>query len=356
MRKLYGDASLRAPHYFREKIGEMPHLIAFNECNSSMIFQYTNALPLFTQIIAPTTFLGFKSQHPQQYGGGVFMSVVGINNMSKEGERQRYLPLEIRLQMYDDVIELRKQGLTYKDIQRKIYEKYGMQLPQSTINDWINRRHKPLRNVNIFDGKPSPKLSFIIGVIFSDGSKRFDGKGYRLRLGVIDKEFAEEFGKALAKVLGKKEPYKPFWNKSRKEWVVEIYSILLYKFLDRPLEELKPYIEHSKKTVSAFLRALFDGEGSMYKYRRKLIIYNTNKELLNYVKYLLKKYFNIDATGPHLAIKSGKVVHFPNEKITKTTKDYYYLYTCTNSLFNFYKYIGFTIKRKQQNLIKAIKQ
>ncbi|MEM2209517.1 MAG: LAGLIDADG family homing endonuclease, partial [Nitrososphaerota archaeon] len=266
------------------------------------------------------------------------------------------LPLEIRLQMYDDVIELRKQGLTYKEIQRRIYEKYGKRLPTSTIGYWINREHNPLEKVNKFDEKPSPKLNYIIGTIVGDGYKYFDNKVYRFRLGVKDYEFAEEFGKCLAKVLKRKKPYKPFWNKKLKQWIVEGYSILLYKFLDRPFEELKPYIEHSKKTISAFIRALFDGEGSMRKYKRQLELYNTNKELLSYTQYLLKRCFDIDTTGPYLASKAGTIRYFPNSVITKTTKDNYYLRIRTNSLLNFYKYIGFTIKRKKQRLIKAVQQ
>ena len=127
-------------------------------------------------------------------------------------------------------------------------------------------------------------------------------------------------------------------------------------FLDKSLEELKPYIEYSKDRISSFLQALFDGNGSMHKHKQILRLYNTNKELLVYVKYLLKKYFDIDTTGPHLITRKGNIRHFPNGTITKTTKNYYYLYIRINSLLNFYKYIGFTIKRKQERLIKAIKQ
>ncbi|MEM3406631.1 MAG: LAGLIDADG family homing endonuclease [Nitrososphaerota archaeon] len=279
------------------------------------------------------------------------MNIVS-RSISKEVERRRCLPLEIRLQMYDDVIELRKQELTQKEIQRKIYEKYGMRLPQPTICCWLRKKHYPLGRINKFDEKPSPELNYAVGTIIGDGYKRFDSRNYRFRLVVKDYEFAEEFGKCLAKVLKRREPYKPFWNEKEKKWIVEGCSIRLYKFLDKPLEELKPYIEYSKDCVSAFLRALFDGEGSIHG--RILELHNTNIELLNYAKYLLKKYFDIDATGPYLVRKSGKIIYFPNGRIAKTTKDLYRIYIRTQSLLNFYKYIGFTIKRKRERLIKAI--
>ena len=67
---------------------------------------------------------------------------------------------------------------------------------------------------------------------------------------------------------------------------------IIYKFLDKPLEELKPYIEHCKDLCFSFLRALYDGESNIYmdeKYHKRILnLYNLNIELLNYTKYLLK--------------------------------------------------------------------
>jgi intein-encoded DNA endonuclease-like protein len=289
------------------------------------------------------------------------MSVVGVDIISKRGERRKYLPLGIRAKMYEDVIELRKQELSYGQIQRRIYKKYREQISQPLISYWVNRKHNPLGKVNKFDEESSPKLAYIISAILGDGCLCFDGENYLLWLTVNDKEFAEEFGRCLAKVLGKKEPYKPYWDENQKQWVVKGCSILLYKFLDKPLEELKPYIEHCKDCVASFLRALFDAEGCIYvkiregKKQRMLTLHNTDKKLLTYAQDLLKRFFNINTTGLHLAKRKGSIIHSPNGKITKTTEDCYYIYVRANNLLNFYKHIGFTIKRKQQTLIKAIK-
>jgi intein-encoded DNA endonuclease-like protein len=311
--------------------------------------------PLAYNIYANYSLLGRNADTPFKSHGGDIMSVVGIGIMGKRGERRKCLPLEIRMKMYNGVIELRKQGLTCKEIQKRIYEEYGEQVSMQNIYNWINEKHKPLGKVNKFDGKPSPELAYVIGVVFSDGYKYFNNKdrNYHLRLAVNDKEYAEAFGEKLAKLLKRDKPYKTFWNENRKQWITEGYSIRLFKFLDKPLEELKLYIEHCKECVSAFLRALFDGEGMIY--RRILRLYNTNEELLIYIQYLLKEYFNIDSTGPHLDKKSGTLKHFPNSKVAKTTKNYYYIYISAKSLLKFYKYIGFTIGRKQHRLIEAIK-
>ena len=61
------------------------------------------------------------------------MNMVSMS-ISKEGEKRRYLPSEIRIQMYDDVIKLRKQGLSYTQIQKRIYEKYGKQISKALIS------------------------------------------------------------------------------------------------------------------------------------------------------------------------------------------------------------------------------
>jgi intein-encoded DNA endonuclease-like protein len=289
------------------------------------------------------------------------MSVVGLDIISKRGERRKYLPLEIRAKMYEDVIELRKQRLSYGQIQKSLYEKYRKRLPIPTISHWINKKYHPLGRVNKFDGKSSPELEYIIGALFSDGYKYIDDRGHLLRLIVKDKEFAEKFAECLTKVLGRRRAYKPLWDRNRKRWIVTGCSTLLYEFLNKSLEELKPTIEYNKECVSAFLQALFDAEGSIYikirggRRERILWLYNTNKELLIYAKYLLKKYFNINATGPHLATRKDSIKHFPNGKKYKANEDCYYIYIRANSLLNFYKHIGFTIKRKQQRLIKAIK-
>jgi intein-encoded DNA endonuclease-like protein len=288
------------------------------------------------------------------------MSVVGVGIINKRGERRRCLPLEIRTKVYNDVIKLGKQGLTYKEIQEKLFEKYKVQLCMKNIYNWINGKHHPFGNVSNFDGNPSPELGYVIGAMLGDGCLYFDGGNYLLWLRVNDKEYAEEFGRCLAKILGKKKPYKPFWNKNRKQWIVVVCAVQLFKLLDRPLEELKPYIEYSKETVASFLRALFDAEGSIYvkikgdEKERQLCLYNTDEKLLSYIQRLLKGYFDIDSTL-YLIIKKGSIKHFPNGKIAKTTKNYYLLYIHARSLLNFYKHIGFTIKRKQQTLIKAIK-
>jgi len=132
-------------------------------------------------------------------------------------------------------------------------------------------------------------------------------------------------------------------------------SHLLYNFLQQPFKKLKPYIEHSNACAAAFLRAFFDGEGSIRG--RQLTAYNTNRQLLIYVKGLLKRHFDIDTTGPRIGMKKGTIIHCPRtKKPYRANKNCYHIYIRANSLPKFHKHIGFSIKRKQQRLAKAAKQ
>lgn len=122
-------------------------------------------------------------------------------------------------------------------------------------------------------------------------------------------------------------------------------SILLYKFLDQPWQRLKPYIKHCRHCVASFLKAFFDGEGSIR--RRELRLYNSDRQLLLYIQHLLQKYFSIETTGPHKETNIGERFHDSRTgKIYVTRKPCYCLYVHASSLPEFQKNIGFTIKRK----------
>ena len=62
--------------------------------------------------------------------------------------------------------------------------------------------HKPLGRVNEFDQTASVELAYVIGVVLSDGninSRKYDRE---ILLSVTDREYAEEFGRCLGRVVG----------------------------------------------------------------------------------------------------------------------------------------------------------
>lgn len=272
-------------------------------------------------------------------------------------KRGPLLPLDRRIQLHHKVLQLRRQGLSYKNIIERVHESNGIRLSKSDISGWINGKHQPLGKVNKFDAKPSPTLTYIIGAKASDAWLYHNKKSryYEFELKTIDHEFAEDIGRRLAKLLGRNEPYEPWWDGNVRCWRVEGSSVLLYWFLRRPSGKLKPYVEHCKHCVAAFLKAFFDGEGSING--RAVKVYNTDRKLLLYIQRLLRRYFEIETTGPRKGAKAGHAFHDPKSgKVYKSKKQCYYLYIRAQSLPLFHRYIGFTIRRKQHRLTEAIQR
>lgn len=267
------------------------------------------------------------------------------------------MPLEQRILLHNDVLRLRQQGLTYNAIIERIHSLSGVRLSKSHISDWVRGLHTPLGRVNKFDAKPSAELAYIIGMKASDGNIYNNKRNYHftIELRVIDYEYAELTGRCLTELLRRREPYQPRWDENERCWRVWCRSILLYQFLRQPLDELKPYIEHCKDCVTSFLKAFFDGEGSIAG--RHVTVYNTKREVLLYVQQLLHRFVGIEATGPHEGTKPGYRFRSRNGKTYMTYyKTCYYLYIPVRSLPLFYRYVGFTIKRKQLRLMRAMQR
>jgi intein-encoded DNA endonuclease-like protein len=209
--------------------------------------------------------------------------------------------------------------------------------------------------------KPSEELAYVIGVKVGDG---YVGKKSRVRKGynevmiglkAKDKEFVEEFGRCLAKVLGRRE-IRPRYRRSSGRYVVEVGSKTLYELLKKPvdLERLKKYIERCERCVAAFIRGFADSEGSVDK-NENIIIYNTDLRLLTYVKELLRR-LGIESTRPMLN-QRGTIIKDPRRgKKYVTNKDCHRLHIRASSNTNFYRYVGFTIRRKQMRLESYVKR
>jgi len=156
----------------------------------------------------------------------------------------RYLPLELRIKLYNDVVALRRGGLTYRGIVGEIYRRYGVRLSKSHISYWIRGAHSPYNGRRIPSLellKPSEELAYVIGVKVGDG---YVSKKSRVRkcyndvmigLEAKDKEFIEEFDRCLAKVLGRRE-IRPRYRRSSGRYVVEVESKTLYELLKKPVD------------------------------------------------------------------------------------------------------------------------
>jgi len=103
--------------------------------------------------------------------------------------------------------------------------------------------------------------------------------------------------------------------------MVEVESRTLYELLKKPvdLDRLKKYIEHCERCTAAFIRGFADSEGCVKK-EGYIFIYNTDYELLTYVKDLLKR-LGIESTGPWPTRQQGKTFYdLRAKKYTHTTR------------------------------------
>ncbi|MEM1770417.1 MAG: hypothetical protein QXG93_08080, partial [Nitrososphaerota archaeon] len=77
------------------------------------------------------------------------------NFPEKLKKRGRYLPRELRIKLHQKVLELRRQGLGYKRIKKKIKELYDVSLSTSTINYWCRNICSPFNGIRI------PSIDFL---------------------------------------------------------------------------------------------------------------------------------------------------------------------------------------------------
>jgi intein-encoded DNA endonuclease-like protein len=140
----------------------------------------------------------------------------------------RYLPRELRIKLYNDVVALRRGGLTHRGIVEEVYRRYGVGISKSHISYWLRGVHSPYNGRRIPSLellKPSEELAYVIGVKVGDGYTyrvRSVRKGYNdvmIGLEARDREFVEEFGRCLAIVLGRKPIKSIYTNNVAKYYV-----------------------------------------------------------------------------------------------------------------------------------------
>jgi len=167
-------------------------------------------------------------------------------------------------------------------------------------------------------------------------------------LSVTDRDFAEEFSRCLAKILAKPNLYKVRWSEKRKRWIVQGSSIFLHRFLRGGWQRLKRYVEHCYRCRASFLRALFDGEGTID--RNRISIYNTDLRLLLYIRQLLSK-FGIEMRNPYVHSLAGSILKDPRTGVFyERRRDCYAMAIRTAGSLQFARHIGFSIQRKSRLL------
>jgi len=281
-------------------------------------------------------------------------------NLRRDGRvrmGRKYRGLEERLRLYDEVMRLRKQGLGCKRIAKAIKEKHGISLNPGMICNWVKGRHHPLgRRCNKL--VVGPGLAYALGGWLGDGrlARDKDNDEYYVKLEVSDYDFAEEWGRRLAEALGRSKPYTPKWNNNHERWVVKGSSVTLYDLLKKAKDDpwmLMPYLEEYPAEAC---RGFFDAEGSINVNRYTIEACNTNPDIIDLFKKLLGR-LDIDCrthrcrqNETFISPRTGKLYRRSSKFVVHLA-----IYREENIL-RFAEKVGFTIARKQVELMKLVRR
>lgn len=255
----------------------------------------------------------------------------------------RSLPLDERMELYNQAMKLRRE----RGWGKVRIGKY-LNLNYDSVKSWIYLRKHPDARFRIPDLSPSPELSYVIGVYCGDG---YATTSFQIGLRTIDKDFAEEFARCLAKVCKRERiPISKIKGTQYTQgfcFGVKVKNQILHNFLKKPLREHNAIIE---RCPFEFLRGFFDSEGWIDSYKRnrtgyrikRICIGNTNLELMKHVRDLLSR---------HLSITTHKITtrKYINQRDFYQMRIMRYL-----DVVNFHKNVGFSIKRKQKILEEMV--
>jgi len=192
----------------------------------------------------------------------------------------------------------------------------------------------------------SEELGWWVGVIKGDGY--LDDIDYYVKLGVRDKEFRDrwvEIGEKLfstkARTNEKIRDNRPFYEGQFNSKLLIIYLKENFGKFGRYVWDIPGNIKNKPKIIFSFLKGLFDSEGSIKFYPRKMgtvvSLVSVNKKSIFQIERILKKF------GINCRIKLYRRKDRKN--------DYYIIYI--GGFYNiskFSKYINFSIKRKRNKL------
>lgn len=232
------------------------------------------------------------------------------------------LPIIERIKIYSFVMRLTKTGLSRKEIIYYVCQDF--RISRSTVESWLNKKSHPLGLHN----KPirCKGLFYVLGALLGDGCYYYWERNKVFFVNLVgDKRFTEKYACKLSTCLGK--PIKAYKRGTRNFWFVNKANPWLY-FLFKRVRENPQLIEElirkgdAKGNALEFIEGFFDAEGCVKVIKepcRKtpkicLDITNTNYELLEPIRILLKEFLAIEAR--YSIQKPGPALDGFNRKIT----------------------------------------
>lgn len=144
------------------------------------------------------------------------------------------IPPELAKIVYSKSIQLAATGIGANRIAAQLSTEHSLSIAPGTISHWIaGNRHPRLRN--IFEERPSPSLSYIVGANIGDGCALT--KSGCAKLEVTDIDFAQTFNSNLAHLFSRDKPNKILVRKFNSErlplFIVKYSSTQLTRLLSR---------------------------------------------------------------------------------------------------------------------------
>ena len=267
----------------------------------------------------------------------------------------RHKPLNLRLKLKDTVIKLYMEGLSYRNIQRRIKMLYGVELPRSTISYWVRNLHTPEGKVKRLDKSDMDAYAFIMGASIGDAylKKRPGKKGDKhiIIMRVRDRDFLEEYIKNISKVIPGIKPRIKIGR--RGFYTTTIYNKLLYLDIKKYIENPEKICQDLKNHKQAFLKGIYDAEGFVtvstgVSFSGAIGLVNSDADLCSIISRFLSdlnikhRMYSIDRRGEKIRI--GRWVGRINKIV------YVILISSFMSVCRFSDLIGFRIHRKQDKL------
>lgn len=266
------------------------------------------------------------------------------------------IPPELANALYAKSMEMEAEGLGGISIAKELSVIYGLNVCPGTINHWIYGDHKP-RLRNIFQEKPSPALSYIIGANLGDGCSLI--KSGCVKLEVTDMDFAQAFNACMATLFSRQVPnsilVRRFETDRLPLFIVKYNSKQLAKLLAQPLKTL---LRIALAYPREFLRGFFDAEGHVdvgagATFHISSGVENSNRKLLLKVKQTLLTRFHI-TSRMDTKRKSGTLKTIRGKSFRMRKTSFSLLITRIRDLKKFEERIGFSISRKDQKLADAL--
>ena len=235
-------------------------------------------------------------------------------------------------------------GWTIRRVAAEVGRALGVSVPYSTVYFWLKRGSKP----NVAPIRLLPELGYAVGALMTDCAR-----SSFVRLRVRDRDFAEEFAKALAEVT------------SRRYDVEEegcLYIVGLKGSALRYIVRSGLWRAVGLAWPREFLRGLFDGDGGVgvgvekrpAQLKVAVTLDNSSRSLLELAKRLLEE-LGVECAGPWKKDRRGDVVRICGRECVLKKDCWRLAIQRRESVERFAALINFRVGRKRSVLEDAIR-